>query len=239
MTFSVLICLYGDYPDLSLRAVHSVVDNANGRIRLYVGMNACGARTIAQVRVLADAGRLDGVIESRRNINKDPMMRLLIEMVDTPFILWMDDDSHMQPGWQEAFERFLGAWADRMDVAGHVHFCHRSGDYDEFCRQRPWFLGDNHWLEPGHAQRVWFATGGLWLARTSFLRLHDFPDRGMVKKMDDLLLGDLISQQHGRLVSFPDEIMKCIKISDAGAYGRRGSGEGADGWRNVNVKTGS
>jgi hypothetical protein len=60
----------------------------------------------------------------------------------------------------------------------------------------------------------------------------------MVKRMDDLLLGDLISQQHGRLIHFSGEIMSCIRISDAGPHGRRGSGEGSDGWRDVNLRTG-
>jgi hypothetical protein len=233
------MCLYGDYPDLSLRAIHSVIKNATDRsFDLFVGMNQCGRRTIAEVRRLIDGGKIDGVIESRKNLNKDPMMRVLIELVDTPFLLWMDDDSHMLLGWQRAIVDFLAKHGDAMDVAGHVFYSHRTTEYYQFCRRRPWFVGDDHWLERDHAERSWFATGGLWLARTSFLRQHDYPDRDMVKKMDDLLLGDLISQQHGRLLSFSEDIMKCVRISDAGTHGRRGTGEGSDGWRNTNPLAG-
>jgi hypothetical protein len=201
-------------------------------------MNACCPETIGEVRRLADEGQIDGIIESTRNLNKDPMMRMLIELVPTPFLLWMDDDSHLLPGWQQAMGDFLAMFGEAMDVAGHVHFTDRSAEYQEFCSLRPWYVGEDHWLEPDHANHVWFATGGLWLARTSFLRSHDFPDRCMVKKMDDLLLGDLISQQHGRLVHFSSAIMDCVTISDAGPHGRRGTGEGHDGWRYVNLRTG-
>jgi hypothetical protein len=239
MKLSILLCLYGNYHDLSLRAVHSVIDTDKERAcGIYVGMNQCCPTTVAGVRRLTDAGFIDGLIESRGNLNKDPMMRLLIDFVDTPFLVWMDDDSYVLPGWQVAFDRFLTGCGESMDVAGHVFYSHRCPEYREFCRKRPWFIGDDHWLEPDHADRVWFATGGLWLARTSFLRQHGYPDRCMVKRMDDLLLGDLISQQHGRLIHFSNEIMSCIRISDAGSHGRRGSGEGSDGWLNVNPRTG-
>jgi hypothetical protein len=240
MNLSILICLYGNYPDLSLRAVQSVLNNADHHLFcLYVGMNECCSTTIAEMRRLLDDGKIDAIIESRKNLNKDPMMRLLIELVETPFLLWMDDDSHLLPGWERAMEDFLAQSGSDFDVAGHVFYSHRSPEYHEFCKLRPWYVGDDHWLEPDHANRVWFATGGLWLARTSFLREHDFPDRCMVKKKDDLLLGDLISQQRGRLINFSPSVMECVRISDAGSHGRRGTGEGDDGWRHGNVRPGA
>ena len=49
---------------------------------------------------------------------------------------------------------------------------------------RPWYVGAEREREP-----VWFATGGLFVARVAWLREHDFPDRAMVKKQDDILLG--------------------------------------------------
>jgi hypothetical protein len=116
-----------------------------------------------------------------------------------------------------------------FDVAGHVFFCHRSPEYEQFVRQRPWWKGDEAYPNDDWRKRVWFATGGLWLARTAFLRQHEFPDRAMVKKQDDLLLGDLIGQQCGKLFDFGHhEIMKHIRISDGN---RRGNGEGTDGWK--------
>jgi hypothetical protein len=180
------------------------------------------------MRSLLDEGRINTVIECRQNINKDPMMRLLIDLVQTPYLVWMDDDTHLTEGWDVELNRFIAQKHMKFECAGHVFYCNRSNAYLEFLRRRPWWIGEEHYLEPGHRERVWFPTGGFWLARTEFLRLYDFPDRGMVKKQDDLLLGDLLSQRKGRLINFTAEIMAHVKISDGN---RRGAGEERDGWR--------
>jgi len=51
----------------------------------------------------------------------------------------------------------------------------------------------------------------------------------MIKREDDVLLGDLICQQNGVLRDFDTdrELMDRIRISDGP---RRGVGEGNDGW---------
>ena len=59
-----------------------------------------------------------------------------------------------------------------------------------------------------------------WLARSTF-GSTTFPTAVLIKGQDDILLGDLISQQHGRLVGFSDEIMQHVRISDGE---RRGTG---------------
>lgn len=86
---------------------------------------------------------------------------------------------------------------------------------------------------------VWFPTEGLLLARTAFVRRNNFPDKGMVKRQDDLLFGDCIDQCGGRLVDFGGipEIMNRIRIS---CGQRRGTGEGGigEGWLPVDPITG-
>jgi hypothetical protein len=235
-SFSVLVGCYGAYPQYSLRAVGSVLEQCQQRERfeLLVGCNEVASETAAQVQDWYASGLIDALVLSRANRNKDPMMRVLIEMAQTPWILWLDDDSHLLEGWDEHLEAFLSA-SEAFDAAGHVFYMHKWPEYAGFLRQRPWFDGEESFLEPSHREKTWFATGGLFLARTAFLRRHNFPDRGMVKRFDDLLLGDLVSQQHGRLVQFPPELMDRIRISDGD---RRGSGEGSDGWRDVNPVTG-
>ena len=68
----------------------------------------------------------------------------------------------------------------------------------------------------------------MFLARTEFLRRFDFPDRGMIKAMDDVALGELALQVGGRTVYFNGELLARTKISDGH---RRGTNfELRDGW---------
>lgn len=234
MLLSVLVGCYGNHPEYSIRAVESVINHAADRsaFKVYAGCNACGPETIAAMRKLLDHGGLDALVESPKNINKDPMMRVLIEIATTPYVLWMDDDSHVLPGWDRELLRFLQA-NHPFDVAGHVFYIrHHSTELRDFLRTRPWFVSEERVAEP-----IWFATGGFFVARTAFLRTHHFPDRAMVKRADDVLLGDLLQQQQGVLKDFGRDraVMDRIRISDGN---RRGGGEGADGWLAVNPLTG-
>ncbi|HZL36395.1 MAG TPA: hypothetical protein VFC78_13835, partial [Tepidisphaeraceae bacterium] len=199
-----------------------------------VGCSACGERTLVSVRQRYDEGHIDTLIESKRNINKDPMMRLLVEAAEAPYVLWFDDDTHVEPGWDRLMGEFIRD-SEPFDCAGHVFYCHRSEEYKTFLHKRPWWGGEEAYREPDHRKRVWFATGGLQLIRTEYLRRHNFPDRCMRKRADDLLLGDMISQTGGILVNFPPAIMASIHISDGG---RRGDGEGLGDWLEVDPRTG-
>ena len=220
---SVLIGCFGDYPQYSLRAVRSVLDECREYgFEVLVGCNACCAETVQEVRKLIDAGRIQAVIESHGNRNKDPMMRLLIDMAAGPYVLWMDDDSHVLEGWAERLLKFMETRGP-FDCAGHVFYWHKNDEYRVFLRQRPWYISEQAYLHgQDHQERTWFATGGFFIARTEFLRTHDFPDRRMIKHRDDIVLGDLISQHHGRLIPFDGAIMERVRISDGN---RRGTGE--------------
>jgi hypothetical protein len=93
---SVLIGCYGDHPEYSLRAVASVLQaDCRERLEIHVGCNACGDATRRRLREWLDSGQIDSLIECRRNINKDPLMRLLVDLACAPYVLWMDDDSHL------------------------------------------------------------------------------------------------------------------------------------------------
>lgn len=226
---SVLIGCYGDYAHLSLRAVGSVLSEKNVKdfCDVHVGANDCCEATLRELRKGADAGLIDTLIESRRNINKDPMMRLLIGVTETPYVLWMDDDSWFKPGWVKAFERFVEAEScpeKPLDVGGAIFVANRWDGYADLLHARPWWRSDEL-IPDNQKQQVAFPVGSLFLARTQFLRAHNFPDRGMVKRLDDVLMGDLVSQAGGRMAAFTPDIWNFITISDAP---RRGFGEGED-----------
>jgi len=223
---SVLVGCYGGWPQYSLRAVDSVLDHCNRReaFDVYVGCNESSSEILTALRTYLDQERIEALVESRRNINKDPMMRVLLEMCETEYALWMDDDSHVLPGWDEHIIRFIEANRP-FDAAGHVFYINdRTPELTAFLRTRPWYRSPEFERDP-----IWFPTGGLFLARVEWLKKHHFPDRAMIKKQDDVLLGELICQQGGVLCDFGKDrgVMDRIVISDGD---RRGSGEGEDGW---------
>ena len=216
MKFSVSICCYGDFSEYSLRAVQSVL-SPNRDYEIHIGCNTCGKKTLYLLRKLYDEKRIDTLIESNININRDQMERLLIERTRTEYDLWLDDDSYVLSGWDGAISNFI----DRnqpFDAAGQLFVAGRYPEYKELCKQRPW------WKDGlGEEDKVYFPVGGLFLFRTDFMRKHDFPDRDMIKHYGDMFLGDLIVQQNGILKVFDENVNSKIVV-DAGK--RRGSGGG-------------
>jgi hypothetical protein len=199
---------------------------------MYVGCNENSPEILQVFRKYLDWGRIDALVESPRNLNKDRMMRILLEFCETPYVLWLDDDSHVLPDWDEHLLQFI-ADEHPFDVGGHVFFFRsRSAEYLEFLRARPWSVAAEREQSP-----IWFATGALYLARTAFLRQHNYPDRGMVKRAGDVLLGELCQQQQAVLKDFGKcrAVMDRLRIGDGN---RRGHGEDAQGWRKVDPLTG-
>jgi hypothetical protein len=135
----------------------------------------------------------------------------------------MDDDSHLRPGWLPALRGFIQQ-NHPFDAAGSICVMHYEA-YQEALWQRPWYQEEN---DLAQKPLVTFPTGGLYLARTAFLRQHNFPDRGLVKRHEDALLGDLIALVGGILIPFSEQVWRYIAINDGE---RRGNGEGDDSWR--------
>lgn len=218
--YSVLLCCYGDYSHYSIRAINSVLNNKNRNFEFYVGCNECNVNTIEYVR--NNDKDIDLLVQSNKNINKDPIMRILLEKVNTPYILWLDDDSHFtNENWSEYIKSFIEK-NHSFECAGHIFYIGKSREYKDFLSRRSWYNEKQN-----NNNTVNFATGGIFLARTNFLLQNDFPDRKMIKRSDDLLLGDLVKSRGAKLISFDENIMKSIKISDGN---RRGTGESKDGW---------
>lgn len=224
---TVLVGCYGDYPQYSVRALQSIRNghNLSKQCSVVVGLNECGSPTTGLARELKDAGIVATVIECGTNLNKDPMLRVMLETVRTPYVLWLDDDSYFtDPVWPELFVELIRR-NHPFDTAGHVHFFgpNREADtgYMHFIASRPWWRGDSHY--PSHRRKsVPFPLGGCFVARTAFLRAYDFPDRGMTKWLDDVALGELLLQVGGRLVTFGDGILSKVRINDGERRGDAG-----------------
>ena len=212
--FSVLLLCYGDYPRYSCRALQSLLDTPDllKLCDVHVGCNACGPETLALVRHSLDRSLISSAIESPRNLHKDPMLRRMLSLVETPYVLFMDDDSHAKSSWSQALHQFIRD-EDPIDVAGHLHYFRRHERYQNMVQQRPWWRGDAYIPDE---QRTWIrlCVGGALLARTEFLRRHDWPDAGMRIEFDDVMLADLVYQVGGRLKGMPDELLAHFVIND-------------------------
>lgn len=235
----VLICCYGDYPNITVESIKKIIMLADKRsdLRIIVGTNACGKETIDVLRIMLDKNEIAVLVESTANRNKDATMRVLMEYVERSHFVWFDDDTYPHKnGWDTRVQEIVGR--QDFDVAGFIHVTHRDTypGYKEFLSKRPWFKGwDVFQANPDkniHDHAV-FPHGAFFIAKTEFLRSNNYPDRDMIKKADDMLLGELCAQQGGRLIQA--DCWNFIKLNDSP---RRGTGETAqDGWKGVVLPT--
>jgi hypothetical protein len=214
----VTLCVltYGDYPRLARRVIESIRTCCpRSEYALVVGANAVCPETRSHFETLQSAGHLDHLVLSETNINKCPMMRRMFERVNTEFIWWFDDDSHVTS--PEAFAQWIQAAKASPESTvmwGALNRCNFTVDFTDLedvvavVRGASWYRGlpppswqpggkgefnfQNHNCGDGNWD---FIVGGSWLARTSALRALDWPDPRLVKLGDDVLLGEAIRQQ--------------------------------------------
>jgi hypothetical protein len=202
-TFDVLVCCYGDYLDIAQRCLNSIINLSSQNLNIHVGLNECGYNTKNYCRNLLDNSNITTLIDSRINLNKDPMMRKLIDCVNNEYFLWLDDDSYIsEKNWDLKVIEHINS--NDFDISGFPHISHRLAwpykdpSYYEYLRQRPWFR-DN--IKPDMSQ-CHFSIGACWIGRTQYLVDNNYPDKGMNQRWhqhrDDMLLGDMIIETGGR-----------------------------------------
>jgi GT2 family glycosyltransferase len=214
---TVCVLTYGNYFDLARRCIESIVANSDRRLyRLVVGANAVVQQTDDYVRSLQRSGAIDRVHRSRRNLNKNPMMRRMFRDINTPYVCWFDDDSYVVK--KGALERLLNraqrspfrtvVWGTQA-VCDHPSTFTDIDNVEEFVRTASWYRG---LTPPGRAlggkgefnfegrgtgdPRWEFILGGFWLMRTKAIRALDWPDRRLINLGEDVLLGEAV-RQHG------------------------------------------
>lgn len=196
--FDVLVLCYGDFAHLSKRCLDSIIYKATGNtFKIHVGLNQCGAETREYARNLLDSGKITTIIDSNINLNKDPMMRKLIDCVNSNYLIWFDDDGYVaQNGWDNELNDTIQK-NPTIDVFGFPHVSSRDSYYSSILRQRPWYHTS---FKLGNT--INFPIGGLWIAKKSYLEKHNYPDKNMVSRtdqhMDDRLLGDMIAITDGK-----------------------------------------
>lgn len=221
-TFEILICAYGNYPHLIKRLMESLFNNSSLVHKIHVGLSECGNETKHYLRNLLDNNKITTLIESNININKDPIMRLLIDLVNSPYMVWFDDDNYInESGWDQKLQ--LQILNSNADILGFPHVGDRSFEYTQFLKSNSWY---NNIIREDKPNTCFFPIGALWAGKCEYLRKYDYPNRNMIKKNDDMLLGDLLHQTSGSFETIKgwNEVFMVNKES------RRGNGE--EGWKN-------
>jgi hypothetical protein len=228
-TFEILICTYGDYPELIQRCVNSILENSSLNNKIHIGLNDVGARTKQYLRNLLDENKICTLVESNTNLNKDPVMRILTDLVDSPYLIWFDDDSYVdEKDWDVQLVKQISE--TQADVLGFPHVIGYNKEYLEFLKTRSWYSNK---IREGDPTTCHFPVGGVWVAKCEYLRKHNYPDRNMIhthysRWTGDMIVGDLLYQTGGSSATLIgwDSIFKVNKAD------RRGNGE--DGWKNFN-----
>lgn len=214
---TLCVLVYGNHFRLAKRVLKSIGKTCSrSDYRLVVGANAVCEETLELLKTRHRKGQIDRLVVSSVNVNKCPIMRRMFTGIQTEFIWWLDDDSHILeptalPTWLHQARKSprstvmwgLLAQCDQShdftgldDAAGFVRSARwyrglpppswRPGGKGEFDFQRRG-TGDGRWL---------FLLGGCWLIRTRAVRALDWPDRRLIKMGDDVFLGEAI-RQHG------------------------------------------
>jgi GT2 family glycosyltransferase len=213
---TVCVLTYGDHCALARRCLESIRTHTD-RVcyRLVVGANAIGQETDDYLRALERSGAIDRVHRSRRNLNKCPMMRRMLRDVNTPYLCWFDDDSHVTETGALERQMSLAQRSPSSTVMwGRQAMCDHPGtfididDVDRFVRTALWYRGltppgwepggkgEFNFAGGGRGDPRWdFILGGFWLIRSRAVRALDWPDRRLKKLGDDVLLGEALRQR--------------------------------------------
>lgn len=198
------VLTFGDYPHLARLAIESIRTHCDrSAYHLVVGANAVSDETRAYLETLERSGAIDRLIVSDTNITKLPMMRRMLDDVATEFFWWFDDDSYVASpdALPDRLRTARSAPVDHV-MWGHRFFFSHAHDFSNgtdvaaYVRRAPWFRGiaPPSW-DAGGDGRWFFITGGCWFIRTDALRTIGWPDLGLEKRYDDVMLGEAIRQQ--------------------------------------------
>ena len=217
-SFTICVLLYGDHTNLGHRCLSSLARACPDALptNLRVGLNEVSSRTDKYVASLVENGWLleDNIWRSAENIHKYPMMRRMIydpdRPVETPYVMWFDDDSYIKEDQVGATPDFLTNTLGALDpcaldpqlksaayaMCGAVYTLPLEGRQKHWIEDQSWF-GHKPVRNPAR-----FATGGWWAAKYEMLKKFNYPWPELDHRGGDVMLGQLLDQQGITLTNF-------------------------------------
>lgn len=206
--FTVCVLLYGDHVQLAARCLNSICRGASVVLPegLRIAMNAPGGATERFVNTLVEHGWVlpHNIYRSPENLHKYPMMRWMFNdernPIETPYVMWFDDDSFIKDEMIGSTPGFLHSVADAMehpspvdqrrpDMCGGVYTIKIVTNQQQWIEDQPWY-GDQ-----SISSTMRFITGGWWTARLPILKKFDYPFEELDHRGGDVMLGALCEQQ--------------------------------------------
>lgn len=207
MDYTVFALFYGDYPDLAQRCLDSLKCLPHGVAELRIGLNEVPeeSRTHDVVRSMVDNRHLEerNIYESSENICKYPMMRRMFHdpdnLVETPYIMWFDDDSFLRTDERSNYESWfeeLSSYLRSAAMVGAIYKLGVTGNQRAYIEDQPWYNG-----KPVE-DKFTFITGGWWAIRSEIITDFEWPLPDLVHRGGDTLLGELLRQHDHSIKHF-------------------------------------
>lgn len=231
LQFPVTVCVltYGDHGNLALRCLKSIYkyfDPSLFKLRFAMNEPSKQARKMI-MSFLEDKPNVEKIYEATPQIYKYPMMRRMFhdkeKPIDTKWIMWMDDDSHIASrNWilevgnkiDETFLIQTTKYPKGYHMFGKVYYFHLRGNQWDWMKKASWYTGrplNKDYTKNPPMDKSDFCTGGFWLVTTEAVMAADWPDPRLKHRGGDIWMGVALQQQgYGVMQAY-----KGVKISDA------------------------
>ena len=124
VTVAVLTCIpnrvgyFQDRLDTTLACLESIFVNTSIPFDLMVFDNGSSRETVSALQALRDAGKIDFLILSGKNIGKIGALHVLIKAAPGQVIAYCDDDVFLLPGWLERHLEVIDTYPNVGAVTG-------------------------------------------------------------------------------------------------------------------------
>lgn len=203
---------YGNYPGLASRVMAPFRDpGLLAQADLRVGLNECSEETAYVVgKVVLDSPR-SLVISATPQLFKYPMMRSLLGAATLrKVVMWFDDDACPADGYaKDWIQRLLNVFQSTgAQMMGSFRSIGLTEAQQSWISSRQWYNGK--WP----SRRVTFCQGSWWMAQSSILIRHGWPDQDIVHNGGDVMLGELCRQHGYKMVNHSTGM--CINADESG-----------------------
>jgi len=208
MKLTICVLLYGNFPNLAERCLHSL-----GRLGCWLPQEVVDIRVgVHNVSAETEAVLTDWAAEQRHfcpvlvysptntDYFKYPTMRRMFSwpQLAADYVMWLDDDTYVdEPGF---FACALTSILQQQSPPAQIGQIWRMS---KTVGQKKWIQAQNwHSNRKPELKQFRFCTGGFWLARTDVLQKLDYPFKELKHCGGDIMLSEAVYQLGEDVVHF-------------------------------------